>query len=706
VRAAWLWVTCLWAACTCKPPVTNVESRFRVGADSQLVDFGRVLEGTVVTKPVTLFAETRVDVTVTASTRAPFSAPRSVEVPGGSQVDLEVAFRAGNGEAADELLLVSGTQQVRVALRGLGVRPPSCVASAPCRLSSFDLAQGRCVETVAADDAACEPLSQCLEQGRCRAGQCLGIARRCDDNDACTTDACAMDAGCVHPRVRCPPPTNPCRVPTCDARSGCGEAVAPDGTPCGTLTCVTAKVCVMGQCSEIPTPDGTECGPAVACSGVSTCRQQKCQRPDAGPWLPTWTARVDGTPVDEAPGLLGFGGSVFFTACGLTPLPADGGAGDAGAREGDGGTPGAGGDGGRDAGALEDPRCAVLSYTGTGFDRFIARTAQRERLVQVGPAGVVLLVDGGLGFRSVANGTWLGGWQADGLVPSAVASMSDGGVVVAIPTDAGARLLVLSPMGVSALVDLDSPVSHLAVDVDDSVFALTGAPSVVRLHGDDDGGRFSQRWPLLAPSGSLSVAFGTAVAGGLELTSVEVDAGLRRVSLEPLSDGGLASAKDVSLSGTTVFVVFKACPVPLTSCAPEDEATFLRASSRTTGALRWQDTLAPGGVGARLVEAAVLGLPMPTSQGVAAVVSQLLADGGVQSGLLVTVDGSRALECPMPEGTGTLHAGLFTQGQLLTLATRPDGGVTLAAWPLGALSLERSGWPQTNGTSGQRRALP
>jgi hypothetical protein len=689
-------------ACRCGNDVNMVETRFRVAPETQSLDFGRALEGTVVTRTVTLIAETRASVSVGASTKSPFSTEPLVEIPGGSQVDHEVTFRAGNGESNGELVLTSGRQELRVGLRGVGVREPLCTPSASCRESKYSLELDRCVETVVPDETQCNPDSACLEQGRCRAGQCLGVARRCNDNDACTSDACAADAGCVNTRITCPQPTTLCRVPTCDARTGCGEAEAPDGTPCGNSNCVNSRICLMGACVDFATPEGTECGPAVACYGVSRCQNQRCARPDAGQWLPTWSARVVGTPLAEPPALLNFGSSLYFSVCGLPRLPIDGGFDDAGLR--DAGGPDA--DGGRDAGSTDagpDTECAVLSYTSTGFDRFITRVPGPERLTHVGPAGVVLRVDGGLVFRSRSMGTFLGGWETGTLAASQVAMMRDGGVVVALRGDGGTSLVVTSTVAATPLAYVEGAVSHLAIGLDDAVFALARGQTVYRFGTEADGGPSRGDVVLDAGAASLAVADEVVVAGA-RLTQFSLGSFQSPRVLEGPSDAGLLE-REVIITPSTVFRFFRGCRVLAMSCLPVDAVTWVRAFSRSTGVLLWEDTLLPAGASGRLIEATALRIPGGIESALAAIVEGDV-DGGVINGLVVTLDGGRALECPFPDGTGMLTAAVFTAGQLVTLSTRPDGGVTLEGWTLGALPLESSGWTSAEGSSGQRRPAP
>lgn len=674
------------AGCRCDQIINPVETRFRVAAESERIDFGRVLEGTVVTRQVTLIAETRVAVTVGLATKTPFSVEPVAELPGGGQLDVTVTFRAGNGEAQGELVITSGRQELTVSLRGLGVRPPVCVPSAACRLSAYSLELDRCVESIAPDEAACDPDSQCLEQGRCRMGQCLGVARRCFDNDACTADACAMDAGCVHPRITCPAPTMPCRVATCDARTGCGETTALDGTPCGAADCVSARICVLGACQEVPTPNGTECGPPVACYGPSRCANQKCVRPDAGVYRPEWSARIEGTPLEAPPALLfGPGATVYFSVCGL-----DGG------MTLDAGAPTDGGDAGLPV--FVPLPCAVLSYTSTGFDRFIERAPAPEPLSHVGQSVVVTRTDGGLVFRSRTSGSYVTGWETGSrLQPQQVAALSDGGVVIAFTTDAGPALFIVGVTSTEPLVSLPSAAEQLAVTETDAVVALAGG-RLWLVAAEADGGHRLQALADAGP-GPLALTQQAFVVGDQRWLAVD-DGGFEVVQLEGPGDAGV-SERELLVSPTAIALVFRACRVLPMSCLPEDSATWVRVFARDSGALIWEDQLVPAGLPARVVETALVPVP-----GIALAAVLEAFDGGAESGLVLSLDGGRAIECPFPPGTGHLVASVFRAGQLITLAVRADGGTALEGWSLGPLPLETRGWPSAEGLYGQRRATP
>lgn len=711
MRRAALLVLVLVAGCRCQPSVVDpVELGIRV--EPRALDFGRVLEGTVASRTLTLAAETRAPVTVQVSTAAPFSAPRVAEVPGGGDTTLEVAFLARDGVSEGVLRLTVGDKTAEVPLVGTGVRPPACLPSAECVLSVYSLEEDRCVESPAPDDAPCDPKSLCLEQGRCRAGQCLGVARRCDDNDLCTNDACSLEVGCVHTPVTCPAPTAACRVATCAPTTGCGDAPAPDATPCGPADCVSLNLCSSGACMAVDTPDGFPCAPPIACLPEGTCRDDVCQRTFVGEWEPAWSAPLAAEPHGE---LASAGSQLFFSVCGvgvdagglddggLDDGGADAGAPDAGDADGgaldDGGLDGGDLDGGEDAGNADAgvvPACALASYTTTGFERFTRPyedLAARE-VWAVGPGGVVLRAAGALEVRSRATGELREVHAApverrqlvitdEGLV----AVVADGGLV-AFAADGGATVLAAAAGSASlagagpVLFAWDADAGRLTrvealLDggVDTATFALGGSPSLVT---EGDG---------------VLVGTGTRLARGSDggWASVALawpDAGVARV----LEEETLA-ARDA------IDIFFERCDGGA-PCAPSEREAWVSVFEPTTGLLRWGAQLTPAGVQTRLVTTTLL----DEEPGALANVVRADFDGGAQAFLQVFSEGQRRVLCRLPEASGALLSAHFATTALVVTARRPDGGVVLEAYPLNALPVASGGWPRAHGLDGARQA--
>lgn len=257
---------------------------------------------------VPLENRSRRPVTVALSASGPFELETNeVVLQAGDQRDVRVLFRPQvEGEVTAQLEV--GTPARTVSLRGVGRRPLECPSMSDCVARVFDASTGSCVERPASDGTSCGSLSQCVVNGRCVAGECVGEARSCDDRNACTTDACDAMTGCTHEAVVCAAPANPCLTAVCNAVTGCGTEPVVDGTSCGENDCENAHVCVAGSCVVRPSPMGSTCAPATACQAAGRCSSTgQCERAapgapqelwrftaPAGQWLQTVQASTTG----------------------------------------------------------------------------------------------------------------------------------------------------------------------------------------------------------------------------------------------------------------------------------------------------------------------------------------------------------------------------------------------------------------------------
>ncbi|MBL8933116.1 MAG: hypothetical protein JNM69_01105 [Archangium sp.] len=264
---------------------------------AETVPCGRAFVGFETSCSLTITNRARRAVSVSFSSAAPFELPAIVEVAAGMSTDVEVHFRPVEpGDVSRALTASIEGHDVEVQVSGEGVAVPSCVSTDDCREQTFDPARG-CVETVRADGASCGQGDVCLVNATCRAGQCVGAPRSCDDGSACTTDACDPSRRCLHEAITCAPSTNPCLAAACDARLGCVAEPVVDGTNCGTNDCETAHVCFSGQCVERTAPQGSTCAPATACRGEGRCTAEKtCALPPPG--APTEAFRFE-LPADR-----------------------------------------------------------------------------------------------------------------------------------------------------------------------------------------------------------------------------------------------------------------------------------------------------------------------------------------------------------------------------------------------------------------------
>lgn len=106
----------------------------------------------------------------------------------------------------------------------------------------WDFCGGECVdldnnhENCGTCGHACASCEQCVD------GQCVTA---CDDSNACTTDTCDPDLGCIYTPINCDD-GDPCTIDTCDPQTGCVHTPVDcdDGDPCTVDTCDPELGCV------------------------------------------------------------------------------------------------------------------------------------------------------------------------------------------------------------------------------------------------------------------------------------------------------------------------------------------------------------------------------------------------------------------------------------------------------------------------------
>jgi len=297
-------------------------------------------------QPLLVLNRARAPRTVEVSVDGPFAAVQSLDVPGGAEVTLEVHFAPTAAGPATGTLRLDGRE---VALSGEGVPALDCGAGSVCESVAFDPETLRCVRTPRPDGTACEDELACIEGGTCQAGACLGRAARCDDGNACTTDACSVGRGCQHTTMACAAPTNPCLAPRCDPVLGCSAAPVQDGTPCGAVSCELANVCLLGACRAVVPPEGFTCSPESACRGEGVCRNKVCERPAERELLPRWTVTASSSDF-RFDGVSDAQGNWYWVECASQAVRM--------------GTP--------DVPARPGHRCEVHSRTPEGLERFRA----------------------------------------------------------------------------------------------------------------------------------------------------------------------------------------------------------------------------------------------------------------------------------------------------------------------------------------------
>ncbi len=179
----------------------------------------------------------------------------------------------------------------------------ACNDSNPCTFDDCDAKTGLCSHF--AVGGACDDGNSCTASETCKGGKCQGgIAKDCNDNNACTVDSCdGVGGGCSHlggndgaacsdgdactsgevcgkgicggGKATICDDNNPCTLDNCDSKIGCGTVVTggkcDDGNPCtGGDFCAGGK-CQPGvnQCACLVNSDCTNSGDK--CSGNFVC---------------------------------------------------------------------------------------------------------------------------------------------------------------------------------------------------------------------------------------------------------------------------------------------------------------------------------------------------------------------------------------------------------------------------------------------------
>ena len=240
-----------FSACNCSNPTLAPVATF-IRVEPEQVDFGRLVVGQAAARNVEVInsGKASVEGTWSLSGKSFLSddGNPSRAAVGSTVMTLRCAPESvGLFDGKLEIAL-AGFQPITVPLACEGVPVPECVPSGLCRVASWDLAAGRCVEHDQDDGASCQGADVCLLDATCRGGRCEGTQRNCADSDPCTADSCHPTRGCEHSGPIACPGEGACRVGSCAPGVGCELVDAVDGTPCGQLrTCVAADVCITGS---------------------------------------------------------------------------------------------------------------------------------------------------------------------------------------------------------------------------------------------------------------------------------------------------------------------------------------------------------------------------------------------------------------------------------------------------------------------------
>jgi hypothetical protein len=291
----------LTLAASCREPLSPLDPSWRAEPPDH---FPLTAVGARSAVSLNLIDTSRAPVFLELEVDEPFEIVPEVKVFGGNPRALELSFAPTRAGHFEEVLHVQGEgQSVDLPLVADAQSPGVCPAHDACAIES--VIDAVCRLTAVPDGVSCS--QACLQDARCVRGVCVGQPRSCDDGDACTADACdALTGNCLHPPAQCAASDDVCRVPICDATTGCGTVEAEDGTACGPADCSTAHVCIRGSCVVRGVPQGAACGEISPCQARGHCVSNICERPPATVLAPVWQTtnpvRFTGT-VDAASNL-------------------------------------------------------------------------------------------------------------------------------------------------------------------------------------------------------------------------------------------------------------------------------------------------------------------------------------------------------------------------------------------------------------------
>ncbi len=145
-----------------------------------------------------------------------------------------------------------------------------------------------CIAQPIADGTACDDGLYCTLSDRCQAGACIGSARDCDDDDACTADDCDEDGdACSHvnqpnPGAEGPPGAGNCQNLADDDCDGLTDLEDPEcydcqaASECDDNNQCTSDDCNWGVCEHTLLPDGTGCDDGAWCTTADSCQAAAC----------------------------------------------------------------------------------------------------------------------------------------------------------------------------------------------------------------------------------------------------------------------------------------------------------------------------------------------------------------------------------------------------------------------------------------------
>ncbi|MEM6370002.1 MAG: CRTAC1 family protein [Myxococcota bacterium] len=184
-----------------------------------------------------------------------------------------------------------------------------CSSGATCRTGACNPSTGECEGETAPDGAPCSNV--CIEEGICRAGECVGAMISCPAPSSCFEATCDTTLGCVETPL---PDGSACDDgDLCTLQTEClgGVCASSNDVRCIVLPCMLSNQCnpATGACESEFAPEGSPCDDGNQCTTGESCAFNDCGN---GEKVPFSEARcADGVCFTEVAAQVGvsFGGS-------------------------------------------------------------------------------------------------------------------------------------------------------------------------------------------------------------------------------------------------------------------------------------------------------------------------------------------------------------------------------------------------------------
>ncbi|MSQ82291.1 MAG: hypothetical protein EXR77_05140 [Myxococcales bacterium] len=154
----------------------------------------------------------------------------------------------------------------------------ACATDEPCILGKCNLlGDGKC-EYKNKDGQPCDDASPCTSVDTCVADVCVGKATDCNDNNGCTIDACDKKTGCTHADAagscddgdKCTT-KDACVGGKCDGQTVDPSKACNDNNACTIDACNPALGCVNKPAVGLGCDDANACSVGDKCDGTGTC---------------------------------------------------------------------------------------------------------------------------------------------------------------------------------------------------------------------------------------------------------------------------------------------------------------------------------------------------------------------------------------------------------------------------------------------------